>query len=116
MTGGEWIELHRKSTGIPFLRKVSGIRHVLKLDEHCSVDGEDVIESYDEVKRLIRSDARRFVLDHEIDFRIRELKMITVHQTAAKLPGEKAKEFVLRLMCCCDMTEVHNLIEEYSCF
>ena len=48
------IELHKKGTGLRILRKVSSIEHVLELDNGCAVvDGEDVQESYDEVKKLL---------------------------------------------------------------
>jgi len=85
-----------------------GAIQVLEEDSGCKINRDlHVSESYEQVKAMLRDDPRRFVLDHELDFRVRRLKMLTVVEVCKRV--EDPRQFVADLMACGSEDEVSEL-------
>ena len=82
------------------LLKLEGIR---KVQEHPSsdlaiIDGVEVKEKYEDVKKIIESEDRNIIFDDGVDFRIKELirmgGVTGIYRTFGKLAADFMKEIL----------------------
>lgn len=92
----------------------SSIRIVTEVGPgECMIGEVRVKQSYDDVKRRMREDPRRFIHDCEIDFRLRVLKSIGIMSLIKTTGNERSVELIRRLMDAADETEAWAIVTEY---
>lgn len=104
----KYIELHRADNGSRVLFKADAIRDVdedYTEDKHngegpvqCRVNGLEVRETYEQVKRLLKQDPRRVYVDDEVHPRLKQLLMLGLLDVVKADPGDWGRQAIVRLL------------------